>query len=231
MLLVFVTLTFCGMVVLRSGRHKSQKQTNLKPIFGVGNGEAPDDKQYPVPQLGLVDEPPAVLPARLPALRREDQDKIKPMIRPVSRVEPEPAPSPYEELPPPIPIDDYVPPNREEPKPVVRPPVQVVQPQAAPPEWVPEPPKPVVAPLKPVDIHLPSPNDNNHRLLDEDIPGTTYKCYRSVDWGEVCVYSNLCHDGNKVVFFDDSKPPLSDVPRCGEGKQQLIVHAFTLSYP
>ena len=34
---------------------------------------------------------------------------------------------------------------------------------------------------------------------------TTYKCYRSVDWAEICIYKNLCHDGNMIVFFDDTK--------------------------
>lgn len=34
---------------------------------------------------------------------------------------------------------------------------------------------------------------------------TTYKCYRSVDWAEICIYNNLCHDGNMIVFFDNEK--------------------------
>lgn len=48
---------------------------------------------------------------------------------------------------------------------------------------------------------------------DSSTSGTSYTCYSSVDWAEVCIYRNLCHDGNKVVIFDDSKTPMSDVPR------------------
>ncbi len=49
--------------------------------------------------------------------------------------------------------------------------------------------------------------------VEEWPAGTTYKCYKSVDWAEVCIYKNLCHDGNKVVIFDDTKTPMSDVIR------------------
>jgi hypothetical protein len=47
---------------------------------------------------------------------------------------------------------------------------------------------------------------------------TTYKCYRSVDWAEICVYNNLCHDGSMVVFFDDSRSDNKTlIPRCVRG--------------
>ncbi len=48
---------------------------------------------------------------------------------------------------------------------------------------------------------------------------TTYKCYRSVDWAEICIYNNLCHDGNMIVFFDNDKGDNKTlIPRWGGGR-------------
>jgi hypothetical protein len=59
---------------------------------------------------------------------------------------------------------------------------------------------------------------------------TTYKCYRSVDWAEICIYKNLCHDGNMVVFFDDSKADNKTlIPRCVHPMCPCVVHARTCS--
>ncbi len=66
------------------------------------------------------------------------------------------------------------------------------------------PPRPPAGPASPVqewgaDFLLPVATTPRNEFA------TTYKCYRSVDWAEICIYKNLCHDGNMVVFFDESK--------------------------
>ena len=102
-------------------------------------------------------------------------------------------------------------------KPVVQEPRQVavedepLQPQTEP-DQLDDFPQPSPSPARPVANAIPV-GTNNHLNQDEAPGKTTYKCYRSVDWAEVCVYHNLCHDGNKVVFFDDTKKPMSDVLR------------------
>ena len=41
---------------------------------------------------------------------------------------------------------------------------------------------------------------------------TTYRCFQSSDFAEVCVYNTLCTDGDRVVLVDDSKPNGTAVP-------------------
>lgn len=188
LMLVIATLFFCFFVILRTSGPKS------------------------LPKLG-----------KHPYLPPVDRQPAGPAVPP----EPE---RPYE------PVDVEQPPYKP---PLSDPPVNVLRPQVPLPPRPPSPPAP--APPRPPTV-VPSqarqvaemgekeafdpfslvaakgidavPIGTNNAWNQDPAPGkTTYKCYRSVDWAEVCVYTNICHDGNFVVFFNDTKPAMSNITR------------------
>lgn len=110
------------------------------------------------------------------------------------------------------------PPEYTEPKPVIAAPEPIAPPPPATSSYNPQSTTSVSQYTKPLEVHY-------------DASKTSFKCYQSADWAELCVYSNLCFDGDKSIIFDDSQPEGTAVKRHFQVGDNTVGHHTFDVYP